>query len=478
MEVNIDYIASVISNGNGQLKYVEVKIPKQNLHILGKMDDMREDPNCSILDLQESVDYLIISRKEHNVCIPHEYFASYIHAPKFPAKISYSDYVQLCADKEKEFLKAKEQAEKKGETVDVDQELYNFRSLLKSEYYEAVSNYVAADEYMTVVEAIKNNGNYKMYSSENIGWTTFIYPISDNVKFEIRTNFGYGRSAYFRVNLLYKGIQIIPYSDVVKYYYANMLDFCQFTRQYSPRRHSWPLSLNFVVETSNLAHANPEEFVKTWIKNELEEMMKGLRRINYNVEAEIEKFKKEIHPGADDFLCVRNINEHDIEDYKAFPKEMAPAYKAYKISGALHFLENLSQLSEVYVFVSDYIDELKRINIEILPEIETALGSIDTTLTDLHKELDRLNIRKNVIDKKIEPFIKTLEELKREKDQTFWWSITQNFKKLNPSYGKMLADKEEIQKQISKIAVLIYKRDNFKHILEESRAIIIEKAIA
>ena len=167
-----------------------------------------------------------------------------------------------------------------------------FISMLKYNYMRAISDYVDADEYMAVFESVKCNDTHKMYSSENIGWTTFIYPISDNVKFEVRTNFGYGRSAYFRVNLLYKGIQIIPYSDVVKYYFANMQDLCQFTRQYRPRRESWQISLNFVVETTNLAHANPEQFVKTWIKNELEEMMKGLRRLNDNVKAEIENFEK------------------------------------------------------------------------------------------------------------------------------------------------------------------------------------------
>ncbi len=286
-----------------------------------------------------------------------------------------------------------------------------------------------------------------MYSSENIGWTTFIYPISDNVKFEVRTNFGYGRSAYFRVNLLYKGIQIIPYSDVVKYYFANMQDLCQFTRQYRPRREKLADFSKFCSRNYKPCTCKSEQFVKTWIKNELEEMMKGLRRLNDNVKAEIENFEKTPNPSADHFICVRNINHQDIQDYKAYPKEMAAAYKAYKISGALNFLDNLSQLSEVYTFVGDYISELKQINMAILPEIEIVISNIENTLTELRGQLDALKSKKEALEKKMEPFIKTLEGLKEKKDSSLWWSITDNFKKLNPQYCKMIDEKKKYRNE-------------------------------
>lgn len=155
---------------------------------------------------------------------------------------------------------------------------------------------------------------------------------------------------------------------------------------------------------------------------------------------------------------------------------MASAYKAYKLSGALNFLENLSQLSAVYTFVGDYIKELKHINMAILPEIEMVISNIENTLTELSEQLDALNSKKEAIEKKMEPFTKTLEELKEKKDSSLWWSITNNFKKLNPQYCKMIDEKEEIQKRINEITYIIYKREKFKQNLEESRKLIIEKA--
>ena len=63
MEINKDFVASVIIKDNGQLEYVEIKIPKRNQHILSKMKDMCENPNRTILDLQEIAASLIISKE-------------------------------------------------------------------------------------------------------------------------------------------------------------------------------------------------------------------------------------------------------------------------------------------------------------------------------------------------------------------------------------------------------------------------------
>ncbi|WP_290199477.1 hypothetical protein, partial [uncultured Muribaculum sp.] len=124
----------------------------------------------------------------------------------------------------------------------------------------------------------------------------------------------------------------------------------------------------------------------------------------------------------------------------------------------------------------DYISELKQINMAILPEIEIVISNIENTLTELRGQLDALKSKKEALEKKMEPFIKTLEGLKEKKDSSLWWSITDNFKKLNPQYCKMIDEKEEIQKRINEITYIIYKRENFKQNLEESRKLIIEKA--
>lgn len=479
MNVNEDFVATVFLNENHQLEYVEVPIPKHNQPILSKMIDMCKEPDKTVLDLQEAAKSLNIPKnKAYNVCLPYAYSASYVNMSMLLADISSTDYSKMCEEEKKNLISRKEAAEQNGFTVDMDKEFSEFTYRKKYNYLSKLIRYVGAYEYSTAVDTISSDARYKMYSSENIGWTDFDYQVFDDVKFTVSTNFCYGNSAFFRVNLLYKGVPILPYSDIVRYYYANMRDLCRFTRQYSPKRENWPDSLKFVVETTNLAQANPEEFINTWIKNELDEMMKGLIRLKNNVTQEIGYFENHIDNSADNYLYVRNINSTDVQDYKAYPKEMATAYKAYKISGALNFLENLTLLTEKCSFVNEYINEIKRINKEIQPEVECVLKNTEQTLANLLDRLEVLNKKKEAVEQKMEPFKQKLQLRIEEGGPSQRCTITQHFIEQNPSYGKMLDDEKELQKQINELTDTIRKRDSFRQKLEESRALIIEKAIA
>lgn len=476
MKINTDYISSVLLNANGQLEYRETPIKKNNQDILDQMKDMVGNPNRTLLDLQETAASLIISKEQHNVCIPYEYNASYIHAPEMPEDISFEQYTQKCNEKKEFLLAEKEEKKKHGEDFDVDKAYSNFIFELKKKYFEAVCDYVTADEYIAALRLIKTDSRQLMYSTENIGWTTFNYPISDAVKFEVKTNFGYGRSAYFRVNLTYKGIQIIPYSDIVNYFFAKVKEVGQFTRQYRTVHGSWPIALNFVTDTSNLASSNPEKFVETWIKNELEEMMQGLRRLRQDPSKEIHRFESTTSDVAEHYVCVRNIMDEDVKDLKSFPQEFPIYYKAYKISGALNFLENMKQLAALYTFVSDYIDELKQINMSILPEVEAVIAHIEATLAELNVKRDYLKAKLEVTEKKIQPFREELESLKTGKEFSEQQKITQNYKQMNPKYVSLLDEIMSLNQEIYKLSQLMMKRESFKISLEESRTLILESA--
>lgn len=478
MKVNTDYIASVFLNANGLLEYRETTIKKNNKEIISQMKDMVDNPNRSLLDLQEKASSLIISKEIHKVCIPYEYNASYIHAPLMPEDISFEEYRNRCKEEKELLLTEKQEKEKLGKSFDIEREFNKYLYSLKVKYFGSVCNYVDADEYIASIRLIKNDPRQLMYSTENIGWTVFNYPISDTVNFEVRTNFGYGRSAYFYVNLTYKGIDIIPYSDIVKYFYADMKQIGRFTRQYRAVHNSWPISLNFVVETANLAALDPEKFVETWIKNELVEMMQGLRRLCEDTCKEIHSFESNIRDDVENLVSVRNILGDDLKDLATYPKEFPVCYKAYKISGALNFLKNMKQLAALYTFVNDYINELKQINMSILPEIEDVITHIEVSLSRLGQKRDELKAKLDDVEKKIQPFKQALEELKNDKSYSEQRIIIRNFRGMYPEYVKLSDEIMDYYIQIDKISQLIMKRENFKTSLEESRNLILESALA
>ena len=100
-----------------------------------------------------------------------------------------------------------------------------------------------------------------MLSTEDIGWTSYEYKANEDVVIFIHTNFGYGNSSYFFLNMRYKGIDILPYTSIVHYYKANIVDLCRHTRQYSMKRDSWNVAFNLVVEAANMAKNNPEKLL-------------------------------------------------------------------------------------------------------------------------------------------------------------------------------------------------------------------------
>ena len=67
---------------------------------------------------------------------------------------------------------------------------------------------------------------------------------------------------------------------------------------------------------------------------------------------------------------IRNMNNEEKDCYGVFPEEMTLAICAEKVTGALDFLENLSQLSTLVPEINHYIKEIKEMAIAVIPKID------------------------------------------------------------------------------------------------------------
>ncbi len=475
--INVDYISCVRKTYNGVLEYREIPVKKTYQKLLRDLEEMVKDSGKTLLDLQSRVLRIHFPKQYYHVCMPHRYSDSYITGPKLPEVITPTEYKKICAQK-KESLRAEyKKALKCGECFDVDAAYIEFVDGLKADYFEKVQDFINADQYMSALEKVKGSSRNLMYSTEDIGRTTYEYPINDDIVFEVKTNFGYGRSAFFYVNLTYKGIKIIPYSDIVRYYYANMVEFGKFTRQYVPQHKSWPLSLNFVVETANLAQGNPDNFVQTWIKNELEGMMAGLRKLRLNPNKVIKSFQDANDEMAENYVSVANFQPKDRRLYRVYPYEMSIAYMAYKISGALHFMDNLTQLSEIYGFVKVAIEELKSINRSILPEVKEALREVRKHIRRLEKKVAILEKKINDLEKKEEKYANALKKLLQNADTKDRDSIKIKFKKENPMYVEILDELSSLYPEVRELYAILRDRQVFESELDDAERLIEQEAV-
>lgn len=445
-KINVDYIGVVSElEGKGTLVYSRIPIDNPYRELLGELQDMIKNDNKNILDMQGH--FTMQLRKDYspngfNYCSPYGYSSSYVKVVLYPELYSFDAYHDELA------------------AVIESGERMNFAQKKKRDFFVKCERYIQAFCFYQKLSSLKSNPRNKMFSSEMIGWTNYNYPINQHVEISVSSNFGYGLSSYFFVNLKYKGIDILPYSYMVNYYYANMKDIIRYTRLYEVCRDSWNTALNFVVETSNEASFNEESFVKKWIVNEIDEMMSGLERIAKTPKEHFDNLrltKREL--GG--LIYVRNISNAEIETYAIYSNEMILVWQAEKISGALLFLEKLEALIPIHSKVTESIERIKSINVEMLPRFRTKLAEMEKEIEEYKKNVDLEIAEKNRIETECQPYCDEIQKIideypKRQKHIIIreYFESHKNFEAIHEKFNKL-------SESISTKQLDIWKRQHF-----------------
>lgn len=413
--INRDYIG-VIKEVDGRLKYVEVDIP-QNYTIIEKIEELKKDNSRNLLDvMQMFVKYYPQEEfkcRHYNYLFPHEYDSSYVGYADYPRILS-SDEYQKILDDEKDCLRNKYLSSDETKNTlellrqisneDYNRMIVDLEKKVAEELKEYINDlrngfnytrFIYAHNYTLKLREIKKEEAVRMYSTDNIGWKNFKYNVNDDITIYVKSNFGYGSSSYLFCNLQYKGINILPYSDVIKYYHVQMIDFIRHTSRYGTERKSWIDVFTFAVKSANMAQQEPERFIKIWIVDEVNKMMTGIRKVMNSPKHVLEdymKFNKEIKNGTHHIF--HNCSVIDKVDYQVLPKEKVMAFKTEKITGCLLLLYNLRKLTGIVPVIVPYIEEIELMNLRILPEIETHIDSLILNINSLKSELCEL--KKNI----------------------------------------------------------------------------------
>ena len=444
IRVNVDYIGIVRTVKDGNVVFTKVPITNEYQELLGTLKDMVSNRNMTVLDMQGHFEREFrCAPRGFNYCHPYSYSTSYIGGAGFPTSYTYQEYQSILRD------------------CDNKEEM---SQSLKRKYEREAIRYIQAFCYHRELQLLKQDDNNRMFSSENIGWTDYVYDLNNDVQFRLKTNFGYGFSSYFFVNLTYKGIDILPYSQVVTYYYANMADIIRYTRMYNPKPDSWNIALDFVARTTNEAATEPSSFVRKWITNEIQMMMAGLKRFAENPSMAFSTLmlKKQI----DGLITIRNINQSEEEKYKVYPHEMEIAKQAEKISGALDFLSNLEALSNLFPEVAQDIQMIKDLNIRLLP-------SFIRKIEEIGAEVERRQIEKNQLEDEIETLERIckphndaiMELIKEKKNETGKsvpkYEVHEKYCKEHHDYKQKYDKLNDLKKKVREMKNDIWCRKNF-----------------
>lgn len=395
-KINIDYIG-VVKENDGRYTYEQVEI-KRSEELMVTLDTMLKNPNRTLLDLQDcfTTHFGVKPKTAYDCCLPYTYDSSYIGYVSLPWMMTIEQYhanKQETADKAR-----KEIAERvknnttfysvtsEGIEQEINSRITDWSEHLKEKFYSEAIRYIQAVDFTVTTEFIKCNSRVRMLSHEHIGWRTIKHNISDDLIITINTNFGYGASSYFLFNVCYKGIDLLPYSLLVKYYYAGIAEIKRCTRSYRPDRDNWALAMDFVADIGNKTQAGELSFVKDWLKHEIDEMISCLYAINANPKGVLDDIKGR-PVDYNGLRCVRGLGKGELKQFELYPDEMSIAFKASKLTAALDLIDKLQVAGEVYTPALEAIDKIKDINRLFAPELEKWIAKILSKIESLSSEL-------------------------------------------------------------------------------------------
>ena len=482
---NIDYIC-VIRERDGKTSFETIDIPASK-ELVACLEGLAVNDNATVLDMQAQMNLAFDDqhRKTINYVSPFSYADSYIDMAHYPASWSFAEYNEQLSSKRAELSEIFAQRNKPLQEVDpsrfvaemeeyLEQEISRFKVGLKRNYLRNAKRYISASNYLRTVNQAKGNGDVRMYSTDSLGWSDFTYNVTNDITITLGTNFGYGSASYFRLGLSYKGIDILPYSYMVKYYFANRRDLLRYTRLYDVAHDSWNIAFSFVEGTANLAAESTEGFEREWILNEVKDMVHRLHIVLDKPEEYINDFLNKKETSSDcDYLTVRNMNDSEKARYGVYPEEMSMAIRAEKLTGSLDFLDNLSSLSTILPEINGYIAEIKEMATAIIPGLDAMVAKITNRVAILQEqkaqqELDLSNIKADLAphDKKIGEMYENRGEDKKLFSRSYFES---EYAKDHKDYAELKKKEDETRDSIAKLAEEIWMRSMFRSNLQECR---------
>lgn len=459
---------------NGILLNMELPISRPE-QFIDELNAMVENPNRTMWDMQSYFAQRFPKNAMYLDYIhPHSYRDSYVGVTPYPNFSDYDELRQTWAKAGRDAREAyinnckhcwnrnpdnEEAVQREKEAVD------NLKKSQKYNFLQAAMRWINASCYTAEANRLNNDRSVKMFSKENVGWNDFIHQVNDDIKVAIKTNFGFGSAAHFILAIQYKGLDILPYSHIVRYYKAGMADIVRCTRSYLPCRESWSASFDFLSDFVNRSVADPENFVRTYIMNEVEEMMSGLEKIAVDP---IGFLNRIANNKVDPYIInVRQILREEKVKMSVYPEETEILFKVEKIMGALYFLNSLTEIAKEVKDIQKQIDRLLELNMALCPEVRQAADKVKSKIETQSLIKEKLDSQIATLSEKLHPYEEEIQKLFSMSTQENPFRM-EDYEPRHPEYSTLKKEKQDIQSQLYKVKNQISDFESFLSILNRS----------
>ena len=420
-----------------KVDFVELKFKNQDQ--LEELKRMADNDNRSVLDMQDYVKGSALRRLLLDFDFCSCLSDSYQWIPCLQS-ISFADYRKEIDEYDKRGDKAGKEAYARDQ---------------RQSYYQCIKRRILPAMLEDLSDDLYKDPSVLAYSHRRVGWASPAFNLNDDIKVVYLTNFGYGCASYFFLQIYYKGIGLLPYSQWIHYRKACASDIIRYTRRYHLNNEEWMKTMAFTADTYNSAVGDPASFVQKNILNEVEEMVSGLEKIQ----------------SATSYIAQESFfNPNTI----IITGDDMVRFKGEKISGALGFLDQLQTLAPLTDKVGFYIERIMNCNFSVVAELEEAISGkkkyLETILANIEKEQpkwDKLSSKNDEYNKVRGEMFDAIGEEKEFKEKS-WSTISderdKRFSKEHPEYA---AFKTEYDAEHKVYYDLCAKRDHAQSFIEE-----------
>ena len=433
-KINIDYIGVV--RREGECYIYEERDIVANEELNGQLRAMAEAEDKSILDMQTCLaEYF--GDGDHKT---YDYVLPRLYKIPFVDRVCYPDFV-VEQQYENERAKVAESVEYED---DVEVTLAAYNSEVKGDFLDKALRYIAAVDFATTAEQIRQDPNVIIASHEEMGWSKWEHVLNDDIKITLNTNLGMGVVSYMIVDVSYRGIVLPSFSHFVKHYNVRPYELLSHTIAYTAERQNWEHVLHFIC---NVLCDNG------WIYDyggaELVALEKALNVIAADPSAVLNKMYNESH--GDTYLsAVDNMLQTDYDKYERYPMESVMAFKARKITDVLMLVNSLHLWTDIYPHTTEIVDYIKQLNCELAPTLLEEMAV-------QHQKIERLNER-------LAPLTVQWRDIEERIDE-------------NPEDAEMLISKGRLDEKIDTLLNEIVARDGFMKTLQQCYAKITKAGI-
>ena len=420
-----------------KVDFVELKFKHQDQ--LDELKRMADNDNRSVLDMQDYVKGSSLRRLSLDFdfcsCLSDSYQWISCIQP-----VSFADYQKVIDEYE-------ERGDKAGKEAYARDQRQRYYQRIKSRILPAMLEDLTTDLY--------KEPSVLAYSHRRVGWASPAFNLNDDIKVVYLTNFGYGSASYFFLQIYYKGIGILPYSQWVHYRKACASDIIRYTRRYHLNNQEWMKTMAFTADVYNSAVSDPGSFVEKNILNEVEEMVSGLEQIRL---------------ASKYYIQESFFNESSV----LISGDDMVRFKGEKISGALNFLDQLQTLTPITDKVGLYIKRIMDCNNSVIPELKTAIVNkkkyLDPILANIEKEQpiwDKLSSKNDVYEKMRSEMYDAIAEEDDFSDKAWDAKIEERNKRFAKEHPEYEAFKAEYDAEYNVYNDLCGKRDKAQSFIDE-----------